>query len=60
VDEARRELLRLPGVGPYTADTEAWAKNLGVTLRLRSGALSDPTGPEPPRPAPGGAHLAAG
>jgi DNA-3-methyladenine glycosylase II len=105
VDEARQELLRLPGVGPYTADlalilagrrpdalfmdvyirevlrqlyfggarvpdqqlrefaqtrwgpyqadaglylttdTEAWAKNLGVTLRLRSGALSDPDRP---------------
>jgi 3-methyladenine DNA glycosylase/8-oxoguanine DNA glycosylase len=102
VDEARQELLQLPGVGPYTADlalilagrrpdalfmdvyirevlrqlyfggarvpdqqlqgfaqtrwgpyqgyvglylttdTEAWARNLGVTLRLRSGALSDP------------------
>jgi 3-methyladenine DNA glycosylase/8-oxoguanine DNA glycosylase len=104
-DEARRELMRLPGVGPYTADlaliiaarrpdalfldvfirevlrqlyfggshvpdqqlrefaqtrwgpyqgyvglylttdTEAWAKNLGITLRLRSGALSDPDRP---------------
>lgn len=104
-DEARRELMRLPGVGPYTADlalivaarrpgalfldvfirevlrrlyfsgarvsdqqlrefaqtrwgpyqgyaglylttdTEAWAKNLGVTFRLRSGALSDPDPP---------------
>jgi N-glycosylase/DNA lyase len=104
-DEARRELMRLPGVGPYTADlalilaarrpdalfmdvfirevlrqlyfggarvpdqqlrefaqtkwgpyqgyvglylttdTEAWAKNLGVAFRLRSGALSDPDRP---------------
>lgn len=105
-DEARRELMRLPGVGPYTADlaliiaggrsdatlfmdvyirevlrqlyfggapvpeqelrefakttwgayqghaglylttnTESWAKELGVTLRLRSGALSDPDEP---------------
>jgi 3-methyladenine DNA glycosylase/8-oxoguanine DNA glycosylase len=104
--EARRELMRLPGVGPYTADlaliiaggrsdatlfmdvyirevlrqlyfggapvpeqelrefakttwgayqghaglylttnTESWAKELGVTLRLRSGALSDPDEP---------------
>lgn len=102
-EEARRELMRLPGVGPYTADlaliiaggrsdaalfmdvyirevlrrlyfggaavpdeelrefaagtwgryqghaglylttdTESWAKTLGVNLRLRSGALSDP------------------
>lgn len=101
-EEARRELMRLPGVGPYTADlalilaarrpdalfldvfirevlrqfyfggarvpdqqlrefaqtkwgpyqgyaglylttdTDAWAKNLGVTFRLRSAALSDP------------------
>jgi 3-methyladenine DNA glycosylase/8-oxoguanine DNA glycosylase len=104
-DEARRELMRLPGVGPYTADlalilaarrpdalfmdvfirevlrqlyfggarvpdqqlrefaqtrwgpyqgyvglylttdTDAWAKNLGVTFRLRSAALSDPDRP---------------
>lgn len=104
-DEARRELMRLPGVGPYTADlalilaarrpdalfmdvyirevlrqlyfggarvpdqqlrefaqtrwgqyqgyaglylttdTDAWAKNLGVTLHLRSAALSDPDKP---------------
>jgi 3-methyladenine DNA glycosylase/8-oxoguanine DNA glycosylase len=105
--EARRELMRLPGVGPYTADlaliiaggrsdatlfmdvyirevlrqlyfggaavpdqelrefakttwgphqgdaglylttnTESWAETLGVSLRLRSGALSDPD--EPP------------
>lgn len=101
-EEARRELLRLPGVGPYTADlgliigarrqdalfldvfnievlrqlyfggdpvpeerlaaftrerwgpyrgyawlylttnTEVWARTLGVSMRLRSGALSDP------------------
>ena len=102
-DEARSELMRLPGVGPYTADlaliivggrtdatlhmdvfirevlrqlyfggaavpeselrefaerrwgpyqghaalylttnTESWAERLGVTMRLRSGALSDP------------------
>jgi hypothetical protein len=40
-------------MGPYqgyaglylTSDTDSWAKNLGVTLRLRSGALSDPDGP---------------
>jgi 3-methyladenine DNA glycosylase/8-oxoguanine DNA glycosylase len=104
-DEARRELMRLPGVGPYSADlalilaarrpdavfldvyirevlrqlyfggdrvadeqlrefaqtkwgpyqgyaglylttdTDAWAKNLGVTFRLRSAALSDPDKP---------------
>jgi len=103
--EARRELMRLPGVGPYTADlalilaarrpgalfldvyirevlrqfyfgggrvpdqqlrefaqarwgpyqghaglylttdTDAWAKNLGVTFRLRSAAPSDPDRP---------------
>jgi 3-methyladenine DNA glycosylase/8-oxoguanine DNA glycosylase len=101
-DEARRELLRLPGVGPYTADlalirgagrreglfldvyirevlrqlyfcgaripddqlrtfaqakwgscqgyaafylatdTESWAKKLGISLRVRSAALSSP------------------
>ena len=101
-EEARRELMTLPGVGPYTADlgliigarnqdamfldvylreamralyfdgepvddatlssfaeqrwgphrglawlylttnTEVWARELGVTFRLRSGALSDP------------------
>jgi 3-methyladenine DNA glycosylase/8-oxoguanine DNA glycosylase len=101
-NEARRELMKLPGVGPYTADlgliigarrqdamfidvfirevlrtfyfdgkpvpeadlarfaeerwgsyqgyawlylstnTEAWARELGVAFRLRSGALSDP------------------
>jgi 3-methyladenine DNA glycosylase/8-oxoguanine DNA glycosylase len=104
-DEARRELMKLPGVGPYTADlaliiagrrpdalfmdvyirevlrqfyfggapvpdeqlrefaharwgqyqgyvglylttdTDAWAKDLGVPFRLRSGALSDPDRP---------------
>jgi 3-methyladenine DNA glycosylase/8-oxoguanine DNA glycosylase len=104
-EDARRELMRLPGVGPYTADlaliigarrsdalfldvfirealrqlyfggdrvpdqrllefaqarwgpyqgyaglylttnTEAWASNLGVGFRLRSGALSDPDPP---------------
>jgi 3-methyladenine DNA glycosylase/8-oxoguanine DNA glycosylase len=103
--EARRELMRLPGVGPYTADlalilaarrpgalfldlyireilrqfyfggarvsdqqlrefaqarwgpyqghaglylttdTDAWAKNLGISFRLRSAALSDPDRP---------------
>ncbi len=39
--------------GPYqgfaglylTTNTEAWAKNLGLRFRLRSGALSDPDRP---------------
>jgi 3-methyladenine DNA glycosylase/8-oxoguanine DNA glycosylase len=39
--------------GPYqghaglylTTNTESWAKTLGVSLRLRSGALSDPDEP---------------
>jgi hypothetical protein len=30
-----------------TSDTDAWAKSLGVTFRLRSAALSTPTRPEP-------------
>jgi 3-methyladenine DNA glycosylase/8-oxoguanine DNA glycosylase len=51
-DEQLREFAQTTW-GPYrgcaglylTTGTDAWAKNLGVTFRLRSAALSDPDRP---------------